>query len=69
MRKQWIPGPPEYEARIFPPLTVHGFPRLLYNVTEGQRLETTFGINVKGVTPFPTLLSGSISSLADTART
>ena len=32
---------------------VHGFAQASYEVEEGQRLDTTFGVNVKGTSTFP----------------
>ena len=45
-------------------LTVHGFAQASYDVVEGERLDTTFELNVKGTTTFPdifTILGGIIS--------
>jgi hypothetical protein len=47
---------------------VHGFLHASYDVTEGETLETTFRLNVKGITRFPLLtLPGTISVVEDTA--
>ena len=48
--------------------TVHGFPNVTFNVTEGARLQTTFGVNVKGVSRFtPLVLPGTISVMENSA--
>ena len=48
--------------------TVHGFHKSSYNVTEGLRLDTTFGPNVKGVSRFELpSLPGIISVVENTA--
>ena len=47
---------------------VHGFRNVSFNVIEGETLDTSFGLNVKGVTRFPSLvLSGDIHVEEDTA--
>lgn len=47
---------------------VHGFPVVSYNVSEGNTLDTTFGLNMKGRTRFPSLLlAGYVTAEADTA--
>ena len=54
---------------IFTLLAVHGFSNdAMYNVVEGEVLNTTFGINVKGNTHFYQLpLPGTITSIPNTA--
>ena len=47
-------------------LVVHGFRQPIYNVKEGNRLDTEFALNVVGATQFTTLVvSGTITSEAD----
>ena len=42
---------------------VHGFTNVSYDVEEGERLDTGFELNVKGMTNFPNLnLLGSITT-------
>ena len=50
--------------------TVHGFAQASYDVIEEERLDTTFGINVKGTTGFPNgfTILGEIVSEPGTAR-
>ena len=48
-------------------LTVHGFARAYYDVIEEDKLETTFGLNVKGETSLPLIISGVITLEAGTA--
>ena len=47
--------------------TVHGFANASYAVVEDKRLDTTFSLNVKGETNLPLMISGAITSEADTA--
>ena len=42
---------------------VHGFVNANYDVMEGERLDTTFLLNVKGMTNFPLVFSGTIFPL------
>ena len=47
-------------------LVVHGFRQSVYDVEEGNRLDTEFALNVVGTTQFTTLVvSGTITSEAD----
>ena len=47
---------------------VHGFLSTTYNVTEGNRVDTLFQLNMKGETHFSTLnISGTISVTGGTA--
>ena len=41
--------------------TVHGFASTSYDVEEGERLDTTFGLNVKGTTSLPLVILGTIT--------
>lgn len=41
---------------------VHGFASAVYNVEEGERLDTVFELNVKGVTNLPLVILGTITS-------
>ena len=46
--------------------TVHGFLQAEYDVDEDERLDTVFQFNVKGTTPFSTLVViGTITAEAD----
>ena len=47
--------------------TVHGFARAFYEVIEEDKLETIFGLNVKGDTSLPLMISGVITLEAGTA--
>ena len=42
--------------------TVHGFANVSYTVVEDKRLDTTFGLNVKGKTNLSLTISGTITS-------
>ena len=46
--------------------TVHGFASTSYDVEEGERLDTTFGLNVKGTTSLPLVILGTITLEPDT---
>ena len=46
---------------------VHGFSNAIYNVLEGERLDTTFRLNVKGETSLPLVLMGIIALEKGTA--
>ena len=48
-------------------VTVHGFLRTEYNVTEGGRLDAVFQLNVKGTTQLGSglVVSGTITAPAD----
>ena len=50
--------------------TVHGFAQASYEVEEGRRLDTTFGLNIKGTSTFPNgfAILGDIVSEPGTAR-
>ena len=46
-------------------IAVHGFPQVVYYMDEGDRLDTEFRLNVKGMTAFPGLnISGTITAEA-----
>ena len=47
--------------------TVHGFASTSYDVEEGERLDTKFGLNVKGTTSLPLVILGAITLEAGTA--
>ena len=47
--------------------TVHGFASIFYDVEEGEILDTTFGLNVKGITSLPLVILGTITLEAGTA--
>ena len=47
--------------------TVHGFASTSYGVEEGERLDTKFGLNVKGTTSLPLVILGTITLEAGTA--
>ena len=50
--------------------TVHGFTNATYDVSEGEMLGTTFGLNVKGNSSLPELLIyGTITSEMGSAST
>ena len=49
------------------PYTVHGFTNGSYDVVEGERLDISFGLNVKGESSLPLIISGAITSEAGTA--
>jgi hypothetical protein len=52
-----------------PQCIVHGFQSVTYVVNEGERLDTRFGLNVKGITRFPRLLlTGILTAVPHTAR-
>ena len=42
---------------------VHGFVNATYFVVEDERLDTTFRLNVKGMTNFPITISGMLIPL------
>ena len=42
---------------------VHGFVNVNYDVVEDERLDTTFRLNVKGMTNFPITISGMLFPL------
>ena len=48
--------------------TVHGFINASYDVSEGERIDTVFGLNVKGEATQAPLIKGEISVEAGTAR-
>ena len=49
--------------------TVHGFAQASYDVVEGERLDTMFGLNVKGSTNLSALdITGAVTSETGTAR-
>ena len=56
-----------FSLHLFFLCTVHGFANATYDVVEGERLDTTFGLNVKGTTSLPPLIFGTITSVAGTA--
>ena len=44
---------------------VHGFANATYDVVEGERLDTFFQLNVKGMTAFPSLIiQGTVTTVA-----
>ena len=43
---------------------VHGFASAVYDVVEGERLDTVFRINVKGTSIFEIALPGVVTSMA-----
>ena len=43
---------------------VHGFVNASYEVVEDGRLDTTFRLNVKGMTNFPLIIEGVITAMA-----
>ena len=48
---------------------VHGFAKAFDNVTEGDSLNTTFSLNVKGTTRLQSVnVTGMVTSQSDTAR-
>ena len=47
-------------------LLVHGFRQSVYNVNEGNRLDTQFALNVVGITQLVAfVISGTITAAAD----
>ena len=51
-----------------PSVSVHGFNRKTYTLVEGEQLNITFDLEVKGQTIFPSLdVGGRVTSEADTA--
>jgi hypothetical protein len=53
---------------IVPQCVVHGFASTSYDVEEGERLDTTFGLNVKGTTSLPLVILGIITLETGTAK-
>ena len=47
--------------------TVHGFANAVYDVEEGEILDTTFELNVKGTTSLALVIWGNITSERGTA--
>ena len=56
-----------YDISFYSLCTVHGFASASYDVEEGERLDTTFGLNVKGTTSLPLVILGIITLETGTA--